>query len=143
MMKSVLAIALICAVPAIKADANCEDCLTFGIALAMYPVFLEPNSVCGQIGLCKKNSYKKTMVPTCEDCPMGVGAISNIIGQEATIMEIMDFLKGDGYCGGLGDENCEMVVDALMPYAMPALAGVLVERAETLCCELSTDAVCC
>jgi len=187
-MKSILAIALICAGPAM-ADVTCDDCLTFGtamqgylmsdasvaeqtellvavlcpgaedpvscdegiryfwskFALAMYPVFLEANSVCGQVGACKKNSYRKTMEATCEDCTAGIGAISGIISNEAKIAEIITFLKGDGYCTGEGsmDENCVMVVEALLPYAMPTLAGVLVERQETLCCELSTEGLCC
>ena len=59
----------------------------------MYPVFLEANSVCGQVGQCKQNSYVKTMVPTCDECTGGVAAVANIIGMESTIAEIMDFLK--------------------------------------------------
>ena len=43
------------------------------------------------------------------------------------------YLQGDGCCGS--DETCQMAADALMPYAMPALAGVLVERASSLCCD--------
>merc|ERR1711978_546278 len=122
-MKLFLAIAVACLVPAIKADATCEDCITFGtamqgylmsadsiaeqtellvailcpqaqdqaecdaairkywegIALAMYPVFLDANDVCAQLGVCKKN---------------------------AKLAEIMDFLKGDAYCGSLGDADC-------------------------------------
>ena len=59
----------------------------------MYPVFLEANSVCGQVGACKKNSYQKVMSPTCDECTGGVAAVANIIGMESTIAEIMDFLK--------------------------------------------------
>lgn len=139
-----LLVAVLC--PGAEDVAECEAAIPMywpGIALAMYPVFLEANSVCGQVGACKKNSYQKVMSPTCDECTGGVAAVANIIGMESTIAEIMDFLKGDGYCGSLGDDACVEVIDALMPYAMPALAGVLVERAETLCCELSTDALCC
>ena len=63
------------------------------LALAMYPVFLEANSVCGQVGQCKQNSYVKTMTPTCDECTGGVAAVAAIIGEEGTIVEIMDFLK--------------------------------------------------
>merc|ERR1712214_248629 len=35
-MKLFLAIAVACLVPAIKADATCEDCLTFGTAMQGY-----------------------------------------------------------------------------------------------------------
>ena len=59
----------------------------------MYPVFLEANSVCGQVGACKKSAYQKVMDPTCEDCTSGVEAVSAIIGAEATIADIITFLK--------------------------------------------------
>merc|ERR1739848_6122 len=35
-MKLILAIAVACLVPAIEADATCEDCLTFGTAMQGY-----------------------------------------------------------------------------------------------------------
>ena len=60
----------------------------------MYPVFLEANSVCADLGQCKKNNpfaWKKE--PTCEDCTAGVGAVAEVIGSDAKIGEIMDFLK--------------------------------------------------
>ncbi len=59
----------------------------------MYPVFLEANSVCGQVGACKKSTYQKVMDATCEDCTGGVEAVSAIIGAEATIADIITFLK--------------------------------------------------
>jgi len=39
--------------------------------------------------------------------------------------------------------ECEKVAETLMPYAMPALAGVLRGDAERLCCELSSEGLCC
>jgi len=234
-MKLFLAIAVACLVPAIKADATCEDCITFGtamqgylmsadsiaeqtellvailcpqaqdqaecdaairkywegIALAMYPVFLDANDVCAQLGVCKKNAklaltkagcgpdetecpagccpeanwyccadnqhcaataancpFKnifapKVAEPTCEDCTGAVNSVGDVIESEAKIAEIMDFLKGDAYCGSLGDADCVAVIDALMPYAMPTLAGLLRERAAQFCCDLSTGGICC
>merc|ERR1712200_14730 len=189
-MKLFLAIAVACLVPAIKADATCEDCITFGtamqgylmsadsiseqtellvailcpqaqdqaecdaairkywegIALAMYPVFLDANDVCAQLGVCKKNAklaLTKAGEPTCEDCTGAVNSVGDVIESEAKIAEIMDFLKGDAYCGSLGDADCVAVIDALMPYAMPTLAGLLRERAAQFCCDLSTGGICC
>jgi len=37
----------------------------FCLALAMYPVFLEANSVCGLLGACVQKSVVKA--PTCDD----------------------------------------------------------------------------
>merc|ERR1719216_566960 len=59
--------------------------------------------------------------PTCEDCTGAVNSVGDVIESEAKIAEIMDFLKGDAYCGSLGDADCVAVIDALMPYAMPTL----------------------
>jgi len=183
-MKLILAIAVACLAPAIKADFTCDDCITFGtamqgylmtadsiaeqtellvailcpqaddpavcdsairgywsgIATAMYPVFLEANSVCSQLGVCKKTFLA---APTCDECTGSIGAVADVIESEAQIAEIIAFLEGDGYCGSLGDADCVAVVDALMPYAMPTLAGLLRERAAQFCCDLSTEGVCC
>merc|ERR1712200_320406 len=176
-MKLVLAIAVACLAPAIKADFTCYDCITFGtamqgylmtadsiaeqtellvailcpqaddpavcdsairgywsgIATAMYPVF-------SQLGVCKKTFLA---APTCDECTGSIGAVADVIESEAQIAEIIAFLEGDGYCGSLGDADCVAVVDALMPYAMPTLAGLLRERAAQFCCDLSTEGVCC
>merc|ERR1711988_87581 len=85
----------------------------------------------------------KVAEPTCEDCTGAVNSVGDVIESEAKIAEIMDFLKGDGYCGSLGDADCVAVIDALMPYAMPTLAGLLRERAAQFCCDLSTGGICC
>merc|ERR1719435_829010 len=171
-MKLILAIAVACLAPAIKADFTCDDCITFGtamqtellvailcpqaddpavcdsairgywsgIATAMYPVFLEANSVCSQLGVCKRTFLA---APTCDECTGSIGAVAAVIESEAQIAEIIAFLEGDGYCGSLGDADCVAVVDALMPYAMPTLAGLLRERAAQFCCDLSTEGICC
>ena len=39
--------------------------------------------------------------------------------------------------------DCADGIASVMPRAMPVLASVLTERAETYCCELSDDGVCC
>merc|ERR1712018_1111971 len=85
----------------------------------------------------------KVAEPTCEDCTGAVNSVGDVIESEAKIAEIMDFLKGDAYCGSLGDADCVAVIDALMPYAMPTLAGLLRERAAQFCCDLSTGGICC
>merc|ERR1711976_612155 len=62
-----LLVALLC--PSAPDPAGCETGIrdNWGaIGLAMYPVFLEANSVCAQLGACKV----KTLVaePTCDEC---------------------------------------------------------------------------
>merc|ERR1712183_322955 len=83
------------------------------------------------------------LLPTCEDCTGAVNSVGDVIESEAKVAEIMDFLKGDAYCGSLGDADCVAVIDALMPYAMPTLAALLRERAAQFCCDLSTGGICC
>ena len=59
----------------------------------MYPVFLEANSVCADVGVCKIISYKKTMTSaTCEDCTSGVEAVTDLIKDEDKVAEIITFL---------------------------------------------------
>merc|ERR1711874_355304 len=198
-MKLFLAIAVACLVPAIKADATCEDCITFGtamqgylmsadsiaeqtellvailcpqaqdqaecdaairkywegIALAMYPVFLDANDVCAQLGVCKKNAKlaltKAGCGPDETECPAGCCPEANWYccadnqhcAATAANCPFKNILKGDAYCGSLGDADCVAVIDALMPYAMPTLAGLLRERAAQFCCDLSTGGICC
>merc|ERR1712071_62498 len=90
------------------------------IGAAMYPVFLEASSVCGQLGACKK--------------------VNELVG-EATGADVITFLKGDAYC--MGEEGCGGYIDAFMPYAMPVLGATLEPEAEQLCCENSPSGVCC
>merc|ERR1740128_1298249 len=59
------------------------------IGAAMYPVFLEASSVCGQLGACKK--------------------VNELVA------DVITFLKGDAYC--MGEEGCGGYIDAFMPYA--------------------------
>merc|ERR1711951_202563 len=115
--------------------AECEDGFRTWwtpIAGAMFPVFLEANSICGQLGACGIKSVLGE--PTCEECTGATDALA----------EIIEFLKGDGFCASDADAaTCVMVVEAALPYAMPVLAGVLVERAVEHCCEFSSSGVCC
>merc|ERR1711917_114135 len=84
------------------------------IGLAMYPVFLEPTSVC-----------KETVVsePTCDECVGSVVLVSEVIKSDAKIADIVAFLQGD-FCASTGDATCGDAISQLMPLAMPVLAGV-------------------
>jgi hypothetical protein len=59
------------------------------IGLAVYPTFLEPNAICGTLGICSRNSLVKEW--TCETCIGGIEGAARIVMNLAP--EIMDFLK--------------------------------------------------
>merc|ERR1712198_26404 len=125
--------------------AQCEEGFKYfwsQVAAAMYPVFLEPGSICGQLGACKV----KTLVgePTCDECKGSMDALAKIIGSESQIDEVISFLKGDGLCAGSPYQaECEQFAELAMPYAMPVLAQLLIETADEHCCEQSPSGVCC
>jgi len=110
------------------------------IGAAMYPVFLEANSICESLGVCKAVN-ELVGKGTCEDCLGGIAAISALISAEETVADVMTFLKGDAYC--MGEAGCSTYIDAFMPAAMPTLGATLESEAEQLCCENSPSGVCC
>jgi len=110
------------------------------IAAAMYPVFLEANSVCKQLGACKKVN-ELVGEATCEDCLGGIAGLIFFISSDATVADVITFLKGDAYC--MGEATCSSYIDAFMPAAMPTLGSALASEAEQLCCKVSTSGVCC
>ena len=63
------------------------ECL---IGLAMYPVFLEANAVCGELGVCKKTVVS---TPTCDECVGSVVLVSEVIKSDAKIAAIVAFLQ--------------------------------------------------
>ena len=70
--------------------AGCEAGITTSwseIATAMYPVFLEGNSVCGTLGLCTAREW------TCDECVGGLGQIGGIISDPTTIADVVAFLQ--------------------------------------------------
>merc|ERR1712142_859883 len=122
--------------------ADCEAKLNIywsQIGLAMYPVFLEPTSVCMELGVCKKTVVS---TPTCDECVGSVVLVSEVIKSDAKIADIVAFLQGD-FCASTGSADCAANIAKLMPAAMPVLAGVLVEKANEYCCTLSPSGVCC
>merc|ERR1711915_92114 len=117
--------------------AGCEEALNTywsQIGLAMYPVFLDPTAVCGELGVCKVKSVLAE--PTCDECTASVVLVSEVIKSDAKIADIVAFLQGD-FCDSVGEEGCVEGVAYFMPKAMPVLAGVLAEKAGEYCCTLS------
>ena len=102
------------------------------IARAMYPVYLEGASVCGQIMGCQLRDW------TCDECTGGLAAIGAIIADPATIADVTTFLQGDAFCGQHADQaSCPDDVGRLMPLAMPILAAVLTETAPEICQDIN------
>merc|ERR1711915_133115 len=128
--------------PGVEDPAGCEEGVRGNwetIALAMYPVFLDANDLCMQLGACAVKSL--TSVPTCDECTGSLAAIAGLISDEGQIAEIVAFLQGDAFCAG--DADCGAAIAEGMPVIMPVLAAVLTENAATYCCEQSPSAVCC
>jgi len=122
--------------------AGCESGITENweaIAMAMYPVFLNAEDLCMELGACALKSLVAT--PTCDECTGSVAAIAAMISAEETINEVVAFLQGDGFC--MGDADCGASAAAGMPLIMPVLADHLTETAAEHCCEFSPSAVCC
>jgi len=138
-----LLVALLC--PQLEDPAGCETGIRTwwaGIGAAMYPVFLEPGSVCEELAACKVKGMVAT--PTCNECIGGCGAVGTIISTDERIATIADFLKGADFCGTTPDAAaCGGFIDATIPAAMPILGGVLIERSPEYCCTLSPSGVCC
>merc|ERR1711915_279176 len=131
--------------PGAEDPAGCEAGIRAwweGIAMAMYPVFLEPNSVCGELGACMiKNLVGE---PTCDECTGSVAAVAALIGSEEKIAEVIAFLNGDGFCEpALTQPPVTPPLKAPCPMSCPSLAAVLEEGAEGYCCDLSSTGVCC
>lgn len=57
----------------------------------MYPVFLDANDLCMQLGACAVKSL--TSVPTCDECTGSLAAIAGLISDEGQIAEIVAFLQ--------------------------------------------------
>merc|ERR1711973_701074 len=159
-MKSFVAIVLACLVSAISGEITCDDCLQFAgemqthfmsaesvaeqtelLIEALCPQSSDPG-MCGDLGACKVKSLLSE--PTCDECTGAFAMVAEILGSEAKIAEVIEFLKGDGFCAGNADADmCVQFVDAAMPYAMPVLASLLVDRAAEHCCEMSSSGICC
>ena len=65
-------------------------------------------------------------------------SIAEIVGSEETLVQVIDFLKGDGFCGTTPDaEACGSIIEMTMPYAMPVLSMALSEASLDLCTDVA------
>ena len=79
-------------------------------------------------------TIKSLATGTCEECTEGLMMIAESLGYEITLVQVIDFLKGDGFCGTTPDvETCGSIIEMTMPYALPVLAMALSEASLDLC----------
>ena len=63
---------------------------------------------------------------TCDECTEGIMAGVDQLLSDEFVAGIVDALSGDGFCGMEEDpEMCSAVIAALIPAALPVLAGVM------------------
>ena len=61
---------------------------------------------------------------TCDECTSGIMSGVDQLLSDEIVAAIVDALSGDGFCGMEDDsEMCSAVIAALIPAALPALAG--------------------
>merc|ERR1711973_70956 len=112
------------------------------IAAAIYPVFLDPNRICGAFGVCGLKSI--TREATCDQCTDGMNGLASLLVDRATIQEITAFLQGDAFCATSEDPAlCSQNIEETIPFAMPVLGGIFMIRAPPFCCNFSSDGLCC
>merc|ERR1712013_592361 len=62
---------------------------------------------------------------------------ADYMAADETIAEGVEYLQGECFCGQDGHtDDCGALVSTIVPLAMPALAGVLVEQTTELCQEV-------
>merc|ERR1719342_1282596 len=110
------------------------------LAGAMYPVILEPTRVCTEIRVCEPETKPTNMDIkrfSCDECTSGVYELSSIFVHRETVIEMMEFLKGDGYCAATEDPaGCHAKVEAGLLSVMPMLSETTNILAPSFCCSL-------
>ena len=61
------------------------------LAATMYPVYLEPNRVCGAFGVCGLKSI--TREATCDQCTDGMNGLASLLVGRSTIQDVISFLQ--------------------------------------------------
>jgi len=93
-----------------------------GIAMILWPGYWDPEAewMCNTEDICP--SQIRDM--TCQDCFDGIKAGIEQLLLPSTITGIIEALSGDVFCGTFDNsEECASIIEALIPVALPALAG--------------------
>merc|ERR1712193_138283 len=110
--------------PGAQDPAGCEAGIPAAwpeIAMAMYPVFLEPETVCSA----NEDSPCAREI-TCELCLDGMSRLAEYLTAE--VEDIIAFLQGEAFCGNHPDAaDCPERVDSFIRAAVPILGAAFVE----------------
>merc|ERR1712193_192274 len=114
--------------PGAQDPAGCEAGIPAAwpeIAMAMYPVFLEPETVCSA------NDDSP-----CELCLDGIGRLEAYLTAQEE--DIIAFLQGEAFCGNHPEvETCPEDVDGLIRAAVPILGAAFVEAGTEICQDIA------
>ena len=73
---------------------------------------------------------------TCEKCTDILVRIFTYLADPATIAVAVTYLQGDCFCGAAGHTaDCPVLVETVLPLALPVLAQELTEKTDHLCQE--------
>jgi len=120
--------------PGADDPAGCEEGLPTAwpeIATTMYPVFLEPETLCSV-----NDDSPCSREFTCETCLDGISRLADYLAAE--IEDIIAFLQGDDFCGKHPeDPDCAVRVDGLMRAAVPVLGAAFIESSTEICQDIA------
>merc|ERR1719347_805889 len=120
--------------PGAQDPAGCEAGIPAAwpeIAMAMYPVFLEPETVCSA-----NDDSPCAREITCELCLDGIGRLEAYL--TAQEVDIIAFLQGEAFCGNHPEvETCPEDVDGLIRAAVPILGAAFVEAGTEICQDIA------
>merc|ERR1712098_212398 len=101
------------------------------IAMAMYPVFLEPETVCSA-----NDDSPCAREITCELCLDGMERLEAYLTAQEE--DIIAFLQGEAFCGNHPEvETCPEDVDGLIRAAVPILGAAFVEAGTEICQDIA------
>merc|ERR1712058_160068 len=120
--------------PGAEDPAGCEAGIPEAwpeIAMAMYPVFLDPETTCSA-----NDDSPCSREITCELCLDGISRIEAYL--TAQVEDIIAFLQGEAFCGNHPDvETCPEDVDGLIRAAVPILGAAFVEAGTEICQDIA------
>merc|ERR1712142_1050975 len=106
------------------------------MAGCMYPHFVIDGDLCSRLGLCPESSLIAPRDITCEECTDILTRIAGFMSEEETIMESVEYLQGECFCGQDGHtDDCADLVSTVVPLALPVLAEILAGQSNQLCAE--------
>jgi len=127
-------------------DAKACEVLARGtwhyIGTVLYREYLQPSSLCGRMGLCSADL--KATDASCQECQDSVNTVAAAMTEEDSVKEVMDFLKGEGFCQTTAHpDTCAAMTEQYIPRVLAILAQDMKDTAKQNCCIFSNSNVCC